>query len=183
MRAFHGYVIFWFWAFVWDLAASLRAMLQERQVDVPAGASRDSLAALLQSHSEGKAATIARWPEHSEDKERLRKRGKDSTSVSTARDIGMKAAVGCLHKCRRGGSKALLMAMGGEDQQDERPPTTWLELHHPSTGNASRGRVEICCEVRPPPLYLSWMPLAYPWGIQVESIELDAPPLSSAHLT
>ena len=57
-------------------ASTLRMMLEAKKVtNIPAGASRETLSSLLQSHSTGQSGTIMRWPEKSEDERLLGRQG------------------------------------------------------------------------------------------------------------
>lgn len=109
------------------------------KIAIPANATEDEMRKILRDFSEGEAGTIVRFPSNKPDdvegNDGDRAEGDVLTSITKSAKAASKATRKLVRDAMRVGS--------------DNTPRAWVPLHHPNTGDAKRGEVEISIELLP----------------------------------
>lgn len=113
--------------------------VRKGKIAVPADATPDDMRKILRDFSEGDAGTIVRFPSSTLD-------GTDGPGDADAQ-VGVLQHVAKKAKAAREATHKLVhdaLRVGSDNT-----PRAWVPLHHPNTGDAVRGEVEISIELLP----------------------------------
>jgi len=114
--------------------------VRKGKIAVPPDATADDMRKILRDFSEGDAGTIVRFPSSTLD-------GTDADADDADAHVGVLQSVAKKAKAARKATHKLVndaLRVGSDNT-----PRAWVPLHHPNTGDAVRGEVEISIELLP----------------------------------